>query len=58
MKTIRRPLLFMRKRSLLGPFIGRHAGVQGLSRSVGQYIESVRPTVAIAGWTGLENCGS
>ena len=36
---MRRPLLFMRKRSLLGSILGRHAGAgfTGLSKSIGSF---------------------
>lgn len=37
---MRRPLLFMRKRSLLGSFLGKHANsVSTLSKSVGDFID-------------------
>jgi len=58
----RSPVLFMRRKSLISPFIGRHSGVSGLnmplSRSVGGFIGLGADLVleALAGWTGLENC--
>ncbi len=58
------PVLFMRRRSLLGPIIGRHSGVSGvgmpLSKSVGQFIAGDQdiPLSALIGWTGLESCGT
>lgn len=56
---MRRPLLFMRKRSLLGSIIGRHAGIPPLSRSAGSAHDKtigLGKIKAVSGWTGLENC--
>jgi len=53
-----KPVLFMRKRSLLGPIIGRHSGVNhhglALSRSVGGFIG--RAAQVTQGWTDGINC--
>jgi len=48
-----KPLLMMRAKGLTGPLFAKHAGIFGLSKSVGNSIGGVR---AIAGWGGSEDC--
>lgn len=51
---MKKPLLFMRKRSLLGTFLGDHFGFNRLSKSAGHYIAN--GFRAVAGWTGTAAC--
>ncbi len=43
---MRRAYMYMRKKNLAGSYFGKHAGINGLSKSVGEFIDRTNgPTV-------------